>query len=59
MDEQRYLNVEMKVRFNIPVREDFDIDEFSEEELEDIAIEYLVDEKGYDTADYFDFEFDI
>ena len=37
MDNQRYLNVEMKVMFNIPVREDFDIDEFSEEELEDIA----------------------
>ena len=59
MDKQKYLNVEFRVMFNIPVREDFDIDEFSEEELEDIAIEYLVDGKGYDTADYFDFEFDI
>nr|DAK49989.1 MAG TPA: hypothetical protein [Caudoviricetes sp.] len=59
MDKQKYLNVEFRVMFNIPVREDFDIDEFSEEELEDIAIEYLVDKKGYDTADYFDFEFDI
>lgn len=59
MDNQKYLNVEMKVMFNIPVREDFDIDEFSEEELEDIAIDYLFNEKGYDTADYYDFEFDI
>lgn len=59
MDKQKYLNVEMRVMFNIPVREDFDIDEFSEDELEDIAIDYLIYEKGYDTADYYDFEFDI
>lgn len=59
MNEQKYLNVEMKVRFDVPVIEDFDIDKFSEDELEDIAIDYLVNEKGYDTADYFDFEFDI
>lgn len=59
MNKQKYLNVEFRVMFNIPVREDFDIDEFSEDELEDIAIDYLVNEKGYDTADYYDFEFDI
>ena len=59
MDEQKYLNVEMRVKFDVPVREDFDIDEFSTDELEDIAIDYLFDEKGYDTADYCDFEFDI
>ena len=59
MDKQRYLNVEFRVMFNIPVREDFDIDKFSEEELEDIAIDYFVNENGYDTADYLDFEFDI
>lgn len=59
MNKQKYLNVEVRVMFNIPVREDFDIDEFSEDELEDIAIDYLFNEKGYDTADYYDFEFDI
>lgn len=59
MDKQKYLNVDVRIMFNIPVREDFDIDEFSEEELEDIAIDYLFNEKGYDTADYYDFEFDI
>ena len=31
MDEQRYLNVEMKVKFDVPVDEDFDIDEFGDE----------------------------
>ena len=31
----------------------------NEDELEDIAIDYLFYEKGYDTADYYDFEFDI
>ena len=28
MSEQKYLNVEFRVMFNIPVDEDFDIDEF-------------------------------
>ena len=32
MDNQKYLNVEMRVMFNVPVDEDFDIDELSEEE---------------------------
>lgn len=59
MNKQKYLSVEFRVMFNIPVREDFDIDNFSGDELEDIAIDYFVDEKGYDTADYLDFEFDI
>lgn len=59
MNEQKYLNVEFRVMFNVPVREDFDIDKFSEEELEDIAIDYFVNEMGYDDADYCDFEFDI
>ena len=41
MDEQRYLNVEMKVKFDVPVSEDFDIDELSEEDLKEIANDYL------------------
>ena len=45
MDKQKYLNVEMRVMFNVPVDEDFDIDELSEEELEELA------------CDYYDFEF--
>lgn len=57
LDKQKYLNFEMRVKFDVPVRKDFDIDKFSEEELEDIAIDYLFNEKGYDTADYYDFEF--
>lgn len=59
MNEQKYLNVEMRVMFNVPISEDFDIDELSEEDLEEIAIDYFVNEMGYDTADYLDFEFDI
>lgn len=59
MNEQRYLNVEMRVMFNVPVDEDFDIDEFSEEDLEEMATDYFFNQYGYDTADYYDFEFDI
>ena len=59
MNEQKYLNVEFRVMFNIPVREDFDIDEFSEEDLKEIASNYFFNQNGYDGADYLDFEFDI
>lgn len=59
MDEQRYLNVEMRVMFNAPVDEDFDIDEFSEEDLKELASDYFFNQNGYDDADYLDFEFDI
>ena len=51
MNEQKYLNVEMRVMFNVPVDEDFDIEE--------LATDYFFNHNGYDTADYFDFEFDI
>nr|DAO14945.1 MAG TPA: hypothetical protein [Caudoviricetes sp.] len=30
MDNQKYLNVEMKVKFDVPVYEDFDIEELSD-----------------------------
>ena len=59
MDGQRYLNVEMKVKFDVPVSEDFDIDELSEEDLKEIAIDYFFDCGGIYKADYCDFEFDI
>ena len=59
MNEQRYLNVEMKVMFNVPVCEGFDIDEIPEEDLKDIATDYFFNEMGYEDADYLDFEFDI
>ena len=59
MNEQRYLNVEMKVMFNVPVCEDFDIDELSEEELEEIANDYFFECGGIYKVDYYDFEFDI
>lgn len=49
----------MKVMFNVPVSEDFDIDELSEEELEELATDYFFNQYGYDTADYYDFDFDI
>lgn len=55
---QRYLNVEMKVRFDVPISEDFDIDEIPEDELEDIATDYLFECGGIYKADYCDFEFD-
>ena len=59
MDNQKYLNVEMKVKFDVPVSEDFDIEELSEEELEDIANDYFFECGGIYKADYSDFEFDI
>ena len=59
MNEQRYLNVEMKVKFDVPVFEDFDIDEFSEEDLIEIANDYFYECGGIYKADYYDFEFDI
>lgn len=43
----------------MPVSEDFDIDELSEEDLKEIANDYFFNQGGYDTADYHDFEFDI
>lgn len=59
MDNQKYLNVEMRVMFNVPVDEDFDIDEFDEEYLKELASDYFFNQNGYDDADYLDFEFDI
>lgn len=59
MNKQKYLNVEMRVMFNVPVDEDFDIDEFSEEDLKEMAAEYFFNQNGHDDADYLDFEFDI
>ena len=41
MNKQRYLNVEMKVKFDVPVSEDFDIEELSEEDLKEIANDYF------------------
>lgn len=59
MNEQKYLNVKMKVMFNVPVDEDFDIDEFSEEDLMEIANDYFFDCGGIYNADYSDYEFDF
>lgn len=59
MNEQRYLNVEMKVKFDVPVSEEFDIDELSEEDLKEIASDYFFNQNGHDDAEYSDFEFDI
>ena len=58
MNKQRYLNVEMKVKFDVPVFEDFDIDEFSEEDLIEIANDYFFECGGIYKADY-DFEFNL
>lgn len=59
MSELKYLNVEMRVTFNVPVDEDFDIDELSEEDLKESAADYFFNGGGYDEADYYDFEFNI
>lgn len=59
MSEQKYLNVDMKVAFNIPVDEDFDIEELSEEDLKEMAAKYFFNGEGYDEADYYDFEFSL
>lgn len=58
MNNQKYLNVEMRVIFNVPVDGDFDIDEFDEEDLEEIANDYFFDEGGCNSAEY-DFEFSL
>ena len=57
MNKQKWLNVEFRVMFNMTVDEDFDIEELSEEELEELACDYFFNDRGYDTADYYDFEF--
>lgn len=57
MNEQKYLNVEMRVMFDVPVDEDFDIDEFSEEDLREIAGDYFFESGGIYKADYYGFEF--
>lgn len=57
MNKQKYLNVEFRVMFNVPVDEDFDIEELSEEELEELATDYFFNHGGCNAADYFDFEF--
>lgn len=59
MNEQKYLNVEMRVMFDVPVDEDFDMDELSEEDLREIANDYFFGCGGIYKADYCDFEFDI
>ena len=56
---QRYLNVEMKVRFIVPISEDFDINEIPEEDLEGVATDYFFNEMGYEDADYLNFEFEV
>ena len=56
---QRYLNVEMKVRFVVPISEDFDINEIPEEDLEGVATDYFFNEMGYEDADYLNFEFEV
>ena len=57
MSEQKYLNVEFRVMFNVPVDEDFDIEELSEEDLKEMAAKHFFNGGGYDEADYYDFEF--
>ena len=59
MSEQKYLNVEMRVMFNVPVSEDFDIEELSEEDLKEIANDYFFECGGIYEAYYSDFEFSL
>lgn len=60
MNEQKYLNVEMKVTFKIQIDEDEydDFNEMDKEDLKEIATDYFFDCGGYHKANY-DFEFDI
>ena len=49
----------MKVMFNVPLIEDVDIEELSEEDLAEVATDYFFN-KGCHEADYdFEFDFDI
>lgn len=59
MNERKYLNVEMKVRFIVPISKDFDINEIPEEDLEGVATDYFFNEMGYEDADYLNFEFEV
>lgn len=47
------------VKYLNKVLEDFDIDEFSEEDLKEMANDYFFECGGIYKADYCDFEFDI
>lgn len=58
MNEQKLLNVEMRVMFDVPVYENSDIKELSEEELGELACDYFFNYGGHDEAEY-DFEFSL
>lgn len=58
MNEQKLLNVEMRVMFDVPVDENSDIKELSEEELGELACDYFFNYGGHDEAEY-DFEFSL
>lgn len=60
MNEQRYLNVEMKVTFKIQIDEDEydDFNEMDKEDFKEIATDYFFNESGCHKANY-DFEFSI
>ena len=60
MNEQKYLNVEMKVTFKIQIDEDEydDFNKMDKEDLEEIANDYFFDCGGYHKANY-DFEFNL
>ena len=58
MNEQKYLNVEMKVTFKIQIDEDEydDFNKMDKEDLEEIANDYFFNEGGCHKANC-DFEF--
>ena len=58
MNEQKLLNVEMRVMFDVPVDENSDIKELSEEGLGELACDYFFNYGGHDEAEY-DFEFSL
>ena len=60
MNEQKYLKVEMKVRFSIEVdvNEYDDFKELDKEDLKEIANDYFFEGGGIYKADY-DFEFNL
>lgn len=58
MNEQKLLNVEMRVMFDVPVYGNSDIKELSEEELGELARDYFFNYGGHDEAEY-DFEFSL
>lgn len=53
-EEQKYVFVEMRATFNLPVE---DVEKLSYEELKELALDYFINDDGCNSANY-EYEFD-